>query len=122
VKSNITDNESAKMKGAHGYIQGYKGIAVADSKNQVIVAAEAFGSGNESEYFPGMLDKLKETMKDLSGKEEPLEESIVEGETGYFTEKNLREAEERKIEVIIPDPQFRKRDEHFEGRPCHGGK
>jgi hypothetical protein len=26
VKSNITDNESALIKGAHGYIQGYNGI------------------------------------------------------------------------------------------------
>jgi transposase len=36
VKSNITDNQSAMIKGAHGYIQGYNGIAVADSKNQVL--------------------------------------------------------------------------------------
>jgi hypothetical protein len=122
VKSNITDNESAKIKGAHGYIQGYNGIAVGDSKNQVIVAAEAFGSGSESEYFSGMLDNLNKTMKDLSGKEEPLEDAIVEGDTGYYTEKNLREADERKIAVIIPDQQFRNRDEHFDGRRCHGGK
>ncbi|MDR2633592.1 MAG: hypothetical protein LBC51_08240 [Treponema sp.] len=45
VKSNITDKESAKVKGAHGYIQGYNGIAIADRANQVIVAAESFGSG-----------------------------------------------------------------------------
>jgi hypothetical protein len=51
IKSNITDNQSAKIKGAHGYIQGYNGIAVADSKSQVIVAAEACGSGSESEHF-----------------------------------------------------------------------
>jgi transposase len=122
VKSNVTDNASAKIKGAHGYIQGYNGIAVADSANQVIVAAEAYGSGSESEYFPEMLDNLKETMKGLSGEEEPLEDAIVEGDTGYFTEKNLKAAEERKIEVIIPDQQFRKRDGHFDGRPGHGGK
>ena len=34
IKSNITDNESGKIKGPHGVIQGYNGIAVADSKNQ----------------------------------------------------------------------------------------
>ena len=32
VKSNITDNGRAKIQGAHGYIQGYTGIAVAESK------------------------------------------------------------------------------------------
>jgi transposase len=67
VKSNITDNESALIKGAHGYIQGYNGIGVADSANQVIVAAEAYGSGSENEQFPEMLDKLNETMRRLTG-------------------------------------------------------
>jgi transposase len=79
VKSNITDNESAKIKGAHGYIQGYNGIAVADSKKQVIIAAEAFGSGSESEHFPAMLDSLSENMKTVTGKDRPLEGAIMEG-------------------------------------------
>jgi transposase len=50
ARSNITDNESAKIKGPHGVIQGYNGIAVADGANQVIVAADVAGSvyeGNE---------------------------------------------------------------------------
>jgi transposase len=122
IKSNITDNESAKIKGPHGYIQGYNGIAIADSTNQVIVAAEAFGSGSESEHFPRMLDKLNETMKELSGKKKPLKKAVVEGDTGYFSENNLQEAEKRGVEVLIPDPQFRKRDPHFAGQKGHGGK
>jgi hypothetical protein len=40
------------IKGPHGYIQGYNGIAVADSANQVIITAEVFGSGSESGHFP----------------------------------------------------------------------
>jgi transposase len=121
VKSNITDNESAKIKGPHGYIQGYNGLAIADSKNQVIVAAGVYGSGSESEHFPEMLGQLEETMEELSGKEAPLSQAIVEGDTGYFSENNLREAEERGVEVLIPDQQFRKRDAHFDGRKGHGG-
>ncbi|GHV91727.1 hypothetical protein AGMMS50268_22300 [Spirochaetia bacterium] len=39
VQSNITDNESAKIKGSHGYVQGYNGLAAADSAHQIIVAA-----------------------------------------------------------------------------------
>jgi len=54
VQSNITDNESARIKGPHGYIQGYNGIAVADSGNQVIISAKAIGSGPESGSFPEM--------------------------------------------------------------------
>jgi transposase len=36
IRSNITDNESAKMLTAHGYIQGYNGQALVDSKHQVL--------------------------------------------------------------------------------------
>ena len=46
AQSNITDNESAKMKTSHGVIQGYNGMALVDAKNQVVVQAEAFGSGH----------------------------------------------------------------------------
>jgi hypothetical protein len=43
VKSNITDNESAKMKTSKGVIQGYDGVTAVDGKHRVIVHAEAFG-------------------------------------------------------------------------------
>lgn len=43
VKSNITDNESAKMTTSKGTIQGYNGVATVDKKHQVIVDAHVFG-------------------------------------------------------------------------------
>jgi hypothetical protein len=51
IKSNVTDNESGKIKGPHGIIQGYNGIAVADDKNQVIISANAYGTVAEGQYF-----------------------------------------------------------------------
>lgn len=42
VKSNITDNESAKMKTSKGVIQGYTGIAAVDRKHQATYAASEF--------------------------------------------------------------------------------
>jgi len=116
VQSNITDNESARIKGPHGYIQGYNGIAIADSGNQVIVAAEAIGSGAESGCLPGMLDNLETNMRKVTKKKQPLEKSLVLGDTGYFSEENLQETKKRNIEVLIPDPQFRKRDPGFDDR------
>jgi hypothetical protein len=113
VQSNITDNESALIKSPHGYIQGYNGIAVADSGNQVIVSAEVIGSGPESGSFPEMLDRLEENMKAVTGKEEPLKKALLEGDTGYSSEANLQEAAGRGIEVLIPDTQFRQRDPYF---------
>jgi transposase len=115
VQSNITDNESAKIKGPHGYIQGYNGIAIADSANQIIVCAEASGS-SESGNFPKMLEGLEENMKAVSGKENPLKKAVCLADTGFFSEENLQEAAKKGIEVIIPDPQFRRRDPDFEDR------
>jgi hypothetical protein len=115
VQSNITDNESARIKSPHGYIQGYNGIAVADSGNQIIVCAQASGS-SESGNFPKMLESLEENMKAVTGKKKPLKESLCLGDTGFFSEENLQEAKKVGIEVIIPDPQFRRRDPDFEGR------
>jgi hypothetical protein len=122
VKSNITDNENAVIKGSHGYIQGYNGSAVTDSANQVTVAAEAYGSGSENGHSPGMPGKLNGAMQEMSGEREPLKNAVMEGDTGFFSGNNLREAETLGMEVIIPDQQFRKRDAHFEGRRGHGGR
>ena len=115
VQSNITDNESAKIKGPHGYIQGYNGIAIADSGSQIIVSAEASGS-SESGNFPKMLESLEGSMKAISRKKKPLKKSLCLADTGFFSEDNLQEAKEMGIDVIIPDPQFRQRDPDFEGR------
>jgi transposase len=119
IQSNVTDEESAKIKGPHGVIQGFNGIAIADSKNQVIVAADAFGSGPEAGTLPTMLDTLNETMKEITGKEEPLKTALVTGDTGYFSEENLQAAQERGIDVLIPDQQFRKRDDQFAEQKDH---
>ncbi|MHB1184229.1 MAG: hypothetical protein ACYC4A_05960 [Desulfobulbia bacterium] len=55
-KSNITDNESAKMKTLHGIIQGYDGVTTVDGKHQIIVHAEAFGEAQEHDLLKPMLD------------------------------------------------------------------
>jgi hypothetical protein len=50
LQSNVTDNESAKMKTSHGTVQGYNGQALVDGKHQVVVHAEAFGSGQDNQH------------------------------------------------------------------------
>jgi hypothetical protein len=108
--------------GPHGYIQGYNGIAAADSGNQVIIAAEAAGSGPEGNSLPKMLDSLNENMKTITGKKEPLRRALVTADNGYFCEDNLREAARRNMPVLIPDAYFRKRDPYFDGRKNHVSK
>ena len=47
----LTDNDSAMMFSSYGLVQGYYGQAPVDSKNQVIVHLEAFGSADDEHYI-----------------------------------------------------------------------
>ena len=122
IKSNITDNESGKIKGPHGVIQGYNGIAVSDSKNQVIVAAHAYGSVSEGQFFPEMLEATERNMRRVQGKKKPLQGAVMLGDTAYFSEDNLQAAKRQGIEAIIPDEQYRNRDEKLKAGERREGK
>ncbi len=50
-KCNRTDNESAKMATDKGVIQGYTSVAAVDAKHQIIVDAQAHGTGSEQELL-----------------------------------------------------------------------
>ena len=121
IQSNVTDNESGKIQGPHGVIQGYNGIAVADSKNQIIVAANAYGSVSEGQFFPEMLEKTEESMRAIKG-ENPLKGTIMLGDTAYFSEDNLQEAKKKEMEAIIPDEQYRNRDDKLKEGERREGK
>jgi hypothetical protein len=62
IKSNIIDNESAKMSSSHGVIQGYKAVAVVDQKHQIVVDAQVFGDGHEARRLPEVLDSVEKTL------------------------------------------------------------
>jgi len=121
IKSNVTDNESGKIKGPHGVIQGYNGIAVADSKNQVIVAANAYGSVSEGQFFSEMLEKTERSMRAIKG-ENPLKGTVMLGDNAYFSEGNLQAAKAKEMEAVIPDEQYRNRDEQLKEGERRKGK
>jgi hypothetical protein len=56
VKSNITDNESAKLVSSHGVIQGYNGIATLDADHQMVVDAQAFGDVHEAAHVKAIIE------------------------------------------------------------------
>ncbi len=65
IKSNVTDNESALMITSHGTLQGYNGQALVDSKDQVIVHAEAFGEAQDLHLIPPVLEGAKENIRSI---------------------------------------------------------
>ena len=114
VKSNITDNESAKMTTSKGTIQGYNGVATVDKKHQIIVDATAFGEGQEHHSLKPVLEQLNQRYAELGICENILEAGIVvTADTGFANEANMQYLHDNSINGYIPDNQFRSRDPKF---------
>lgn len=123
VKSNITDNESAKMTTSKGTIQGYNGVATADKKHQIIVDAQAFGSGQEHHTLTPVLEKIKARYQQLGLSEDIYKDNvIVTADTGFANESNMTYLHEQGINGYVPDNQFRSRDPKFEKQKAKYGK
>jgi transposase len=115
VKSNITDNESAKVKTSHGVIQGYDGVAVVDAKHQVVVHAEAFGAAQEHDLLIPMIEGTRENFEAIGNRQDVFKKAKLTADSGFHTEANMKEVMERGIDAYIADTGFRKRDPRFGG-------
>jgi len=117
-KSNVTDNESAKMKTGKGVIQGYDGVTVTDAKHQVVVHAQAYGEAQEHALLIPMLEGACENMRAL-GAEDGLEEVAVAADSGFHSEANVRYLFESGVDGYLADTLFRKRDPRFASARRH---
>lgn len=112
IKSNITDNDSAKMKTGHGVIQGYNGVTAVDDKHQVIVHAEAFGQAQEHELLEPMVEGIKGNFKALD-QENVFQKAKLVADSGFHTEQNMKILFIEGIDAYVADGLFRKRDPRF---------
>jgi transposase len=112
-KSNRTDNESAKMATDKGVIQGYTGVAAVDSTHQIIVEAQAHGSGSEQALLIPVVEAMRDLIEDTS---------VVTADAGYHSEDNLEELAKLKVEALIADKGMRQRDERFADQGKHKAK
>jgi transposase len=103
-KSNLTDNDSAKMATSKGVIQGYTAVAAVDSQARIIVAAQAHGSGSEQSVLLPMVESTAGLRTD---------QTIVTADAGYHSEANLQGLYEREVPALIADGLMRRRDERF---------
>jgi len=115
VKSNVTDNESAKMKTNKGTIQGYNGLAAVDKKHQIVVDAQAYGEGSEQHTLQPIVEKIKEKYKRLKINDDIYKAgAIVTADTGFASEENIKYLHKENIDGYIPDNKFRSRDPKFD--------
>jgi len=103
-KSNVTDNDSAKMATSKGVIQGYTAVAAVDSQSQIIVAAQAHGSGSEQSVLLPMVESTAALRTD---------QTMVTADAGYHSEANLQGLHDAGVPALIADGLMRRRDERF---------
>lgn len=114
-KSNITDNDSAKMKTGHGVIQGYDGVATVDAKHQVVVHAQAYGEAQEHDLLLPMAEGTRENFHAI-GQDDVFQTAKLAADSGFHTSENIETLFEQKIDAYIADHNFRKRDPRFQDR------
>lgn len=112
-KSNISDNDSAKIKGSKGVIQGYSAMALVDAKHQVIVHAQAFGESQEHGLLIPMLEGARESYRSLKLSPDLFKGVKLAADAGLHSEANLKHLAEHAIDGYVADTFFRKRDIRF---------
>jgi hypothetical protein len=106
-KSNRTDNESAKMATGKGVIQGYTGVAAVDDKRQIIIEAQAHGTGSEQEL---LLPVIKATAPMRT------DQTLITADAGYHSAANIAALAAQGTPALIADIGMRQRDERFKGQ------
>ena len=109
-KSNRTDNDSAKMATSKGVIQGYCGVAAVDDQHQIIMEAQAHGTGSEQALLMTMVDALAPNLRDYS---------LITADAGYHSAENLKQLADQGIAALIADNGMRQRDERFADQAKH---
>ena len=112
-KSNRTDNDSAKMATSKGVIQGYCGVAAVDAKHQIILDAQAHGTGSEQALLIPVVKAIAPQLRD---------DTLITADAGYHSESNLRQLAEMQVPALIADNGMRGRDERFKEQHRHKQK
>jgi hypothetical protein len=101
------------MATSKGVIQGFTGVAAVDAKHQIIVEAQAHGTGSEQEL---LLPVVRATQAHATP------DTLYTADAGYHSESNLKALADEKINALIADNGMRQRDERFKDQGKHKAK
>lgn len=113
LKSNITDNDSAKMATGKGVIQGYSAQAAVDHAHQVIVAADVLGSGSEQVALLPMVALAKPYATSAT---------VITADAGYHSNDNVAALHAQNTPALVADNAMRQRDERLSEQAKHKAK
>jgi len=102
---NFTDPESKIMKVSNkGWEQCVSAQAAVDSRNQIIVACDVTNETNDKQQFEPMLEKAQENV----GKDKKIK--AASADSSYYSETNVRYAEDEKIDAYIATGKIKHTD------------
>lgn len=98
------------MATSTGVIQGSTGVAAVDDRTQIIVVAQAHGTGSEHELVVPVVDALTPLLAP---------QTRLTADAGYHSEAACRLLEERGIDALLADNAMRQRDDRFATQGRH---
>ena len=99
------------MTSSHGVIQGYNGLAVVDGQSQVVVHAEAHGSGYESHLLAPLIEATRKGFTELD--EDVFARAKVTADSGFHSNAVVAAVEATGADAYIADRDYRKREPTF---------
>lgn len=110
-KVSVADPEAVMMKARHGNALGYNAQAAVDAKARIIVGADVFDSPTDYGQLVPMLEETKQNTGRLA------EKTVTDA--GYHSGENLEKVATLPTEVVIPDPQEKRKSENPNEWPYH---
>src|SRR6186713_641451 len=118
-KSNLTDPESAKMSSSRGVLQGYNGLAVVDDRAQIVVHAEAHGSGYEGHLLAPIIEATRKTFSAMEPGRDVFRRAKVTADSGFHSKTVVDAVEQTGADVYIADRYYRQREPAFANATRH---
>lgn len=120
------------MATSKGVIQGYCGVATVDAKHQIVVDAQAHGTGSEHELLVPVVKAIVPLMaagetdnqdnqdnKASNASHTRKKSTLITADAGYHSEANLAALDAMDINALIADNGMRGRDERFADQGKH---
>ena len=102
---NFTDPESGIMKANNkGWDQCGNAQAVVDSKEQIILACDVTDESNDKQQFEPMVEQTQENV----GQDKKIRSASAD--SGYYSESNVKFAEDKKIDAYIATGRIKHND------------
>jgi hypothetical protein len=119
VQSNLTDPESSKMHTSKGTVQGYNCQALADASHQVVTHASVPEGGQDGRVLGELFEQATSEARAAGLGEDFYKGKELLADANYHSEPNLEVCAEHELDAVIPDPNFRDRDDRYDGRDKH---